>query len=310
MIEKKQVLQPGARRKSIQVLEQDHSLQPEGALNAATLALLAERVSVLLQLDRTRHKVPTQVDMQALANVPAYLSSVFQKANMLEGELTPAEVYEVINRRVSDLQAQIYLLRLEMDSRLERDPAKLYEDPMVVSAYGERLSFIMQTPRDLSFEPQLIASGWHNSESSESRHWRWMRPGNSSIVCLPHLGKVDQLVEIWGEVIDPDQISSLRIFVQGTEAAIEVQPDPLHFVARIKLSLAQVQSANYLPIEFQMTDFRQPSPTDTRLLGAQVARFRCSALATSEPAGKPEYADTPQLIGTSEDTKMSERAAP
>lgn len=305
MIEEEKALQQGACREKTQLLKQEHPLQPVAPLDTAALALLAEQVSVLLQLDRTRHQVPTQVNMQALANVPAYISSVFRKANSLKGDLSPLEVYEAINRRVSDLQAQIYLLRLEMDNRLERDPAKVYEDPMVVSAYGERLSFITQTPREFNFEPQMIASGWHNSESSETGHWRWMRPGNGSIVCLPHLGKLDQLIEIWGELLDPDQIGSLSISIQGTKATIEVQPDPLHFVARVQLSLAQVQSANYLPIEFQMTDFRQPSPTDTRLLGAQVARFRCSALsATSEAAGTPEY------VQTSEDAKTLERAKP
>lgn len=260
-------------------------MKQNAPLDAAALAQVAEQVSILLQLDRTRHRVPTQVDMQALANVPAYLSSVFQNANVLRGDPSPLEVYEAINRRVSDLQAQIYLLRLDMDNRLERDPAAIYEDPMVISAYGERLSVSIHAPREFYFEPSLIASGWHDSENESGKYWRWMRPCEGSIVCVPHLGKVDQLIEIWGNVLVPEQIASLRISAQGVEAVIEVLPDqPVSFVARLRLSLAEVQSANYLPVVFQMSDFRQPNSSDTRLLGAQIMQFRCSLLTETTKA--------------------------
>lgn len=253
--------------------------QTPPALNNADLARVAEQVSILLQLDRTRHQVPTQLDMQALANIPAYLSSVFRDANALVGDLSPMEVYDALNRRLSDLQAQIYLLRLEMDNRLERDPARVYEDPLVVSAYGERLRASTSAPRELYFEPSLIASGWYGSESDGIRYWRWMRPGDGSLVCVPHLGKIDQEVEIRGSVLIPEQINSLSIVIEGTAATVERVPDqPVDFVARAKVSLVQVQSANYLPIEFRLTDFREPRSRDTRLLGAMVTTFRFTAL--------------------------------
>lgn len=252
--------------------------QTQPPLDDADLARVTEQVSILLQLDRTRHQVPTQVDMRALANIPAYLSSVFRDANALIGDLSPMQVYDAINRRVSDLQAQIYLLRLEMDNRLERDPAKIYEDPMVVSAYGERLRASTSAPRELHFEPSLIASGWHESESDGVSYWRWMRPGDGSLVCVPHLGKIDQEVEIRGFVLIPEQIDSLSITIEGTAATVEQLPDqPVAFVARATVSLAQVQSANYLPIEFRITDFRMPSSTDNRLLGARATTFRFTA---------------------------------
>lgn len=248
---------------------------PQPPLDNADLARVAEQVSILLQLDRTRHQVPTQVDMRALANIPAYLSSVFRDANALGADLSPMQVYDAINRRVSDIQAQIYLLRLEMDNRLERDPARVYEDPMVVSAYGERLRVSTSAPRELHFEPSLIASGWHGTESDGVSYWRWMRPGDGSVVCVPHLGKIDQDVEIRGAVLIPEQIDSLSIVIEGTTATVERLPHrPAGFVARASVSLAQVQSANYLPIEFRMTDFRKPESNDTRLLGAQVTTFR------------------------------------
>lgn len=254
------------------------SASPSGlALHDAELAQIAERVSALLQLDRMRPNVPTQVDMRPLANIPAYLSSVFREANALDADLSPNQLYELINRRISDVQAQVYLLRLEMDNRLERDPAGIYEDPLVVSAYGERLATSILEPRSFKFEPSLIAYGWHQAEGHGESFWRWMRPGPGSIVCLPHLGKLDQLIEVRGRMLEVDQLPDLEI--RSGDVLAEIDRDPARpdgFVARLRLPMAQVQSASLLPIEFRMTDFREPPTSDTRLLGACVMRFKCS----------------------------------
>jgi hypothetical protein len=249
------------------------------SMNNADLIQIAEKVSVILQLDRARHTVPTQVDMQALTNIPSYISSVFETAHELDTELTPVELYKLINRRISDLQTQIYLLRLEMDNRSERDPAKLYEDPLVISAYGERLTASTNEPRAFMFEPSLIAYGWHKVEHSGASCWRWMRPGQKSVVCLPHLGKIDQLIEIWGHTLDPAQLDDFTMHHGEIEGEIERDPSkPNDFVARLMLPTAQLASANLVPVEFGMTDFRQPNPTDTRLLGACITRFNVSPL--------------------------------
>ncbi|WP_372922104.1 hypothetical protein [Roseovarius sp.] len=252
----------------------DHTDRPL-TLADDDLARIAEKVSVLMQLDRTYPNIPTQVDMQALANVPAYLSSVFEQANQLNGELTPAQIYELVNRRIADLQAQLYLIRMELDNRFERDPAKIYEDPLVISAYGERLKTQVRS-REFGFEPSLIAHGWYPSESLNGDYWRWMRPGRESVVCLPHLGRVDQVIEIQGYVIDPAQLSTLEIVAEASQAELEIVPkQPASFVAKLTLTAAQLHSTNLLPVEFRMDDFRQPNSTDSRLLGACIVRFAC-----------------------------------
>ncbi len=111
-----------------------------------------------------------------------------------------------------------------------------------------------------------------------------MRPAEASVVCLPHPGKVDQLIESWGQLVDPAQLSDLEIRSAGQAAVIgPTQPDGKAFVARLRLTAAQVQSSNLLPVEFRMTDFRRSGANDARLLGACVVRFRCSPVA-GEPA--------------------------
>ena len=81
--------------------------------------------------------------MAVLANIPAHLALVFEQANAVGGELTPAVAYALINKRVSQIQAQVYLMRLEMDNRHPHDPASIYADPMVISAYGERVETLV-----------------------------------------------------------------------------------------------------------------------------------------------------------------------
>ncbi len=144
----------------------DHSQPPDtpGKVNAprlddALVTRVAERVGLLLQLDRTRHHVPTQVDVRALGNLPASIASVFAKDDAIDPRLEPARVCEQINRRIAERQAQIYLLRLELDNRFERDPARLFEDPLAISAYGERMETIIRKPRAFTVEPSPMPRG-------------------------------------------------------------------------------------------------------------------------------------------------------
>lgn len=252
------------------------------------MAKIAEKVSLLMQLDRTRHQVRTEVDMAALANVPAYIASVFEQANAVGSELSPAELYNQVNKRISQVQAQVYLMRLEMENRFERDPARVYEDPLAISAYGERLETLTSTPRSFSFEPSVLAYGWYPAEISDGATHRWMRPGEVSVACVPHLGTVDQTLEIAGHVLEAEQLATLSIRASGKLADITPKsPGGQHFTARLTLSEDDLKSANYLPVEFSMSDFRKPNSQDERMLGANISRFTCSpAAADAQKAGQ------------------------
>lgn len=256
------------------------------------MAKIAEKVSLLMQLDRTRHQVGTEVDMAALANVPDYIASVFEEANAIGGELTPAELYAQVNKRISQVQAQVYLMRVEMENRFERDPARIYEDPLAISAYGERQETILTASKTFGFEPAVLAYGWYPAEFSGGTTHRWMRPAEMSVACLPHLGTVDQEIEIAGHVLDPAQLEGLVIRAGETRAEIVTSDDrPQHFTARLTLPGAALQSANYLPVEFIMSDFRQPNEQDTRLLGANISRFTCRPAGGAKATGNPAPQD-------------------
>lgn len=238
------------------------------------IAQIAEQVSILMQLDRTRHKVPTSVDMKALANVPGYIASVFEQANRVATPLSPTEAYEMINKRVSQIQAQLYLMRVEMENRTARDPARIYDDPLAISAYGERLETIVRATKSFSFGPEILAYGWYPLEQSGSVSRRWMRPVDVSVACVPHLGTVDQVIEIGGYVLDHEKLASLEIRVGDVVATITPQEaGGTHFVARLSLKGEALKSANYVPIEFRMGAYRQPNAMDTRLLGANIGSF-------------------------------------
>jgi hypothetical protein len=250
---------------------------------------IAEEVSLLMQLDRTRHHVGTAIDMAALANVPAYIASVFEEAGAVGSQMSNEELYRLVNKRVAQVEAQIYLMRVELENRFERDPALIYEDPLVIAAYGERLETLTGTARSFGFEPSVLALGWYPVEHSEGRMHRWMRPGDMSMACVPHLGTVDQVVEIRGNVLEPAQLDALAIRAGTVQADIVPDADaPAWFTARLVLNAAAVKSANYLPIEFITSDFRQPSAPDTRLLGANISLFTCRpASAAADPAQDP-----------------------
>lgn len=249
------------------------------------IATVAEQVSLLLQLDRTRHHVATTVDMKVLGNVPDYIASIFEDNNEIGSALSPEEVYRQVNKRVSQLQAHLYLLRLEFENRFEQDPAKIYDDPLAISAYGERLDTITKMTKSFGFEPSVLAFGWHPLERSEGRIHRWMRPGDVSVACLPHLGTVDQIVEVEGYVLDAEQFDGMEIRAGETVADIDRSVDtPTQFTARLTLSGESLKSANYLPVEFSMRDFRQPNERDTRLLGANISRFTCRPAASEQQA--------------------------
>jgi hypothetical protein len=239
------------------------------------IAQIAQQVSVLLQLDRTRHTVSSQLDMSVLANVPAYISSVFEKANEIDPALDAASIYSLINKRVSEMQAQIYLLRLELENRDAHDPANIYADPMVISAYAERIDAIVGQPRSYSFGPEILASGWYPTENNGDVFFRWMRPVDTSLACVPHLGAVDQTLVTSGYVAHADQIKNLTISAFGKIAKIENvgQESSNHWTATLDFTAKDLEIANYAPVEFKTEDFRQPNEADTRLLGACVSSF-------------------------------------
>lgn len=261
-----------------------------------TVPQIAAEVSLLMQLDRMRHHVGTEIDMKALGNVPDYIASVFEGAHAVAGELTPAAAYDLINKRVSRIEAQLYLMRLELENRSSRDPARIFEDPLAISAYGARMESLTTTPKSFSFEAPILAQGWYPLERSGTTSFRWMRPqaGTAegapppSIACVPHLGTVDQLLEIHAHVLRVEQYDGLEI--RAGSALAEIRPDPERatmFTARLRLSAKDLQGANYLPVEFRLKTFLQPSPEDPRLLGINVSRFSCLPILAAPAAETP-----------------------
>lgn len=247
-------------------------------MSEKSVAEIAAEVSVLLQLDRTRHQISSKVDMEVLANVPAHLASVFEQANAVSGELTPAQAYALINKRVSEVQAQVYLMRLEMENRDPHDPASIYTDPMVISAYGDRVQALTAQPKRFSFGPEILADGWYPMEMSRDACHRWMRPGEMSVACVPHLGSGAQSLEVEGYVMHAEQMDGLSIQAVGKQASIEITEagSVTRFVATVALEAQDVQVANYLPVEFRLAQFKAPNDIDNRLLGANVHSFICT----------------------------------
>lgn len=267
-------------------------------MDSDEIAKIAEQVSILMQLDRMRHQVSTEIDMKALANVPDYIASVFENANAVGSELSPNAVYDLVNKRISQVQAQLYMMRLELENRHTRDPAQIYTDPMAISAYGERVETLTSRTKNFSFEPDILSYGWYPMEHSEGRTHRWMRPGDVSVAFVPHLGTVDQCVYVKGYVLHTEQLDDLTVCVGQTQATITPEDARAtgHFTVTVDLPRDAVKSANYVPIEFMMTDFRQPNDQDTRLLGANIYEFACSPTqgsATDTPNSGSEVKSTP-----------------
>lgn len=261
---------------------------PTAPLHPDDLTQVAEQVSLLMQLDRTRHHVSTEVDMEALANVPDYIASVFEQAGAIAPGVSNDDLYREVNKRVAQVQAQIYLMRLEMENRSERDPAQVYSDPLAIAAYGERLETLTRRTKSFGFDSAVLAYGWYPTERSNGTSHRWMRPGDVSVACLPHLGTVDQIIEIRGHVLEAAQLETLVIRAGTTQAVITPEPqNPAQFTAQLVLSAEAVKSANHLPVEFVMSDFRQPNAQDTRMLGANISMFTCRPEPTDLPAPAP-----------------------
>lgn len=247
---------------------------------------LAAEVSQLMQLDRTRHHVSSKVDMAALANIPAYIAQVFETANAVQGELTPSQLYALVNKRISQMQAQVYLMQLELENRDPHDPAAIYEDPMVIAAYGARNETLGAQTKAFSFGPEILADGWYPMEMSEDVCHRWMRPSEMSVACVPHLGGCAQQMVVEGYVMHPSQMEGLSISAAGLEAQIEIteQGKIARFRATLDLEPEHVRAANYLPVEFRMADFMPPNDVDTRLLGANIHSFTISPAHAETPA--------------------------
>ncbi|SFB04290.1 hypothetical protein SAMN05421688_2472 [Poseidonocella pacifica] len=252
------------------------------------IAKIAEKVSTFMQLDRMRHQVDTQVDMTVLGAVPAYIASVFEQANEINSDLEPHDVYRQINKRISQVQAQLYLIRLEMENRSERDPASIFEDPMVIAAYGERIVSSMSFDRSFSFETSILAYGWYPVEVVEGTSHRWMRPADVSVACVPHLGPVDQIIEVSGRVLVPEQLPSLSIRAGNQNFLIQQSgASPVDFKASLSISKEVAKHSNHLPIEFRMRDFREPASEDTRMLGANVSGFSVKKALEEEARQDP-----------------------
>ncbi|UOA29042.1 hypothetical protein [Pseudosulfitobacter sp. DSM 107133] len=245
-----------------------------------TTAEIAEQVSLLMQIDRNHGQISSKVDMEALSNLPAHIASVFEEANTISGELTPTQAYALVNTRISQLQAQVYLMRLELENRNPRDPASIYEDPMVISAYGERVSGLGSRSKTFSFGPEILADGWYSMEMSDNICHRWMRPGATSLACVPHLGQGAQKLTINGYVMHEEQLDGLTISSAGKMAEIEVteRGTIARFEAVLDLSAQDVKSANYLPVEFHLESFRTPNEVDSRLLGANIQGFTLTSI--------------------------------
>lgn len=239
------------------------------------IARIAAEVSLLMQLDRMRHHVGSQVDLEAQANIPAYLTAVFQDAGAVSGPLSNDELYDLVNRRIARIEAQLYLMRIEMENRSGTDPAAIFADPMAISAYGERVAGLTAQPRSYGFEPEVLAHGWYPAEITGNSIHRWMRPTEApALACLPHLGAIDQLLEIEGRALDASQIDGLSIRAGSASADIRRQADtPENFTAHLVLSAGALEAANYVAVEFTMEEFRQPNDLDTRQLGVNVSRF-------------------------------------
>ena len=244
-------------------------------LSVDDIARIAARVSEMMQLDRMRHHVGTAPDLAAQANIPAYLTQIFEDQNAVSGPITNEALYDLVNKRVARLEAALYLMRVELEHRDPNDPAEIYADPMAMSAYGERVAQLSAQARTFSFEPAVMGHGWHAVEVSNDICHRWMRPTEAgSLACLPHLGQTDQILDIDGHVLHADQIDGLTIRFGEITAEIQPNPDaPQKFTASLRLTAADVAQSTYVALTFEMTDFRQPNETDTRLLGANIRRF-------------------------------------
>ncbi|UWR24427.1 hypothetical protein [Sulfitobacter sp. S190] len=253
-------------------------------LSADDIARIADRVSQVMQLDRTRHHVSSAPDLAAQVNIPGYLARIFEQAGSVSGAISNEALYDLVNKRIARLEASLYLARVELENRSAHEPSEIYADPMMVSAYAERVSHVTSLPRSYSFEPSVLAHGWYPVESVGEHYHRWMRPmDESALACLPHLGQIDQVIEIEGRVLHADQLENLSIKF-GDIAATITQKDemPEQFVATLALSAQDVAHSNYVAIAFDMTDFRQPNEADKRLLGINLRRFTCRPEAQAE----------------------------
>ncbi|MEM8868802.1 MAG: hypothetical protein AAGE38_00255 [Pseudomonadota bacterium] len=246
------------------------------SLSADEITAIAAEVSAMMQLSRISSDLGRGVDPATEANVPDYIASVFEAAGAISPPLSNDALYEAVNKRISQLQAQLYMMRIEMENQTERDPAALFDDPRAIATYGAHLDGLTQLEKSFGFEPALLAHGWHPTENNGKGWHRWMRPVDMAIVCLPHLGLIDQTVDIIGQVLDPVQLGDLQIGL-GHHIA-KILPDPetsTRFTARLSLKADQVPSASLLPLEVRMTEFRKPDTQDPRLLGVNVSRFIC-----------------------------------
>lgn len=257
--------------------QDQHDLRDATPLGADDIARIADRVAQVMQLDRMRHHVSSAPDLEPQVNIPAYLARIFEAAGAASVPISNEVLYDLVNKRIARLEASLYLTRVELENRSAHDPAEIYNDPMVISAYGERVAQLAPQARSFSFEPTILAHGWYPIESSQDHFHRWMRPAeDGALACLPHLGEIDQSIEIAGRVLHPDQFGGLSIRVGDTAAEIAPDPEePTRFTARLSLAADALAQSNYVAIVFEMEDFRQPNETDTRLLGCNIRRFTC-----------------------------------
>lgn len=243
------------------------------------IARIAAKVSTLMQLDRMRHHVGTEIDMKAQANLPAYIASVFEEANAVSVDMVPRDFYALVTHRLAQMQAQLYMMRLELENRDARDPADIYTDPLVIGAYSAYEERAAESHKAFGFEGDLLAYGWYPVEKSPAGFHRWSRPGERSVVCIPHLGGVAQRLKISAHVLVVEQFDELRVTVAGAEAEIlRDAQNPVFFTACFDFDAAAVKGTNQLPVEFRTGVFRQFNDVDTRLLGVNVLSFTLDAI--------------------------------
>lgn len=183
-------------------------------LTGDDLAKLAERVSLLMQVDRLNGQVDAPQDMSALLNVPAQLADVFEQAHAIAGDLSPAEVYRQVNRRISQIQAQLYLLRLEMENRAAFDPARVLDDPMAVQLNNARLDETTRLPRSFEFEPTIPRRAGTRQRSTRPGRIAGWRPARSRSPVFPTLGRLTRSSRSTATTLSPSK-SGISPFASG-----------------------------------------------------------------------------------------------
>lgn len=247
-------------------------------MNKNEIIKIAEQVSLLLQIKNNEKNISTQPDLESDSLISDYLVNIFKEANQCSDNLAPSDYYRLINERIAQVQAQLYIMRLELDNK-RLDPSQVYTDPLTILTDGKAKAEVGVIEREYSFEPSIYSWGWHPVEKfGESGFSRWMRPGKSSDICVPHLGKVSQTIEFFGNVLDASQKVGLKVYVDEVEAELEFDMENSNaFNAKIDLEGEVINSSNFVVVSFHIDKFVSPETNDDRQLGAMVSKIKLTA---------------------------------